>query len=159
MTKTEKCIVAALTLVLGVLLIAFRENVIKIAVSAIGLFFIALGVRDFFNKSFPPAVIKAVTGIVIILFGIFAVQAVLYLLAGVLLIAGTLLLYERFKSRAYCVSTWQKVLSYALPAICIFIGILLLFNGGNTATWVFVVGGVFVVAEGGLLLIDALVGD
>ena len=98
-------------------------------------------------------------GIVVILFGVFAVRAVLYLVAGILLIIGILLLYERFKSRSYCYSTWQKILAYLLPAICILIGVLLLFNGGNTVTWVFIVGGILVIVEGALLLVDAFVGD
>ncbi|MBQ7924511.1 MAG: hypothetical protein IJ329_04315 [Clostridia bacterium] len=159
MRKTEKFIVAALTVVLGVLLIAFQEDVVKIAMSAIGLLLIALGVLDFFNKTLALAVVKAVTGLVVILFGIFAVRAVLYLLAGILLIAGILLLYEKWKSRVRCDSLFQKIFAYALPAICILIGILLLFNGNNTVTWVFVVSGIFVVIEGSLLLVDAIVGD
>ena len=159
MTKTEKCIVAALTLVLGVLLVAFQDSVIKVAVSALGILLIALGVLDFFNKSGFAALVKVVAGIVVILFGVFAVRAVLYLVAGILLIIGILLLYERFKSRSYCYSTWQKILAYLLPAICILIGVLLLFNGGNTVTWVFIVGGILVIVEGALLLVDAFVGD
>ena len=64
MTKTEKCIVAALTLVLGVLLVAFQDSVIKVAVSALGILLIALGVLDFFNKSGFAALVKVVAGIV-----------------------------------------------------------------------------------------------
>ncbi|MBE5745465.1 MAG: hypothetical protein E7355_04960 [Clostridiales bacterium] len=159
MKKTEKIVFAALMVALGVLLIAFQESVVKIAVSAIGILLIALGVIDAINRSFPSAIVKAISGVVVILFGVFAVRAVLYLLAGVLLIAGILILYEGIKSRDYCVSVLQKVVTYLLPVVCILIGILLLFNGGGSVTWVFVVGGILVVVEGGLLLVDALVGD
>lgn len=159
MTKTGKCILAGLIVVLGILLIAFQDAVIKIVVSALGILLIALGVIDFFNKMLTSALIKGILGVVVILFGIFAVRAVLYLVAGALLIVGILLLYERFKSRVYCQTSWQKILSYVLPSICLAIGFLLLFNGGKSAQWVFIVSGVFVVVEGGLLLVDALVGD
>ncbi|MBE7084821.1 MAG: hypothetical protein E7368_02050 [Clostridiales bacterium] len=159
MKKTEKLIVAILTITLGILLIAFQENVVKTAVVAVGVGFIALAFLDFINKSLPLAIVKAVCGVVIILFGLFAVRAVLYLISAILLIAGILLLYERLKSRNYCETLYERVISYALPTLCILIGILFLFNGGNEVTWVFVVGGIFVVVEGALVLVDAVLAD
>ncbi len=159
MRKTEKFVLAALMVVLGVLLMVFQENVIKMLMTLLGATLIAFGMADFFHKSLLSAIIKTVGGIVAILFGIFAVNAVLYLLAGSLLILGILLLYEQLKSRGACRTLLQKILAYALPIVCLVLGVLLLFNDENQVAWVFVLGGVFVVIEGGLLFVNALVGD
>ena len=159
MKKTEKLVVAVLTIALGILLIAFRENVVKTAVVAIGVAFIALAFLDFINKSFPLSIVKAVCGVVIILFGLFAVRAVLYIISAVLLIAGILLLYERLKGRNYCATLFEKIIAYALPVLCILIGILFLLGGGDKDAWVFVIGGIFVLAEGALVLVDAVLLD
>ena len=159
MTKTEKIIVAILTILLGVLLIAFQETVLKIAVALVGFLLIALALLDFFHKSYPLAIVKLVAGVVVILFGVFAVKAVVYILAGLLLVFGLLLLYERFRTRVYCASLWQKIIAYLLPAICVSTGILLLFGGGKTAEWVFIVSGVLIIVEGGILLADVFISD
>lgn len=159
MTRTEKIIVSILAIALGLLLVFFQETVVKIAVSVIGCLFIALGILDFIHKSLPLAIIKAVAGVVIILFGVFAVKAVLYILAGLLVVFGLLFLYERLRIRSYCVSLWNKTFAYLLPGLCVLTGILLFFSGGEKADWVFVVGGLLVMIEGGLLLADVFVGD
>ncbi len=159
MKKTEKILLAACMLVLGVLLIVFQERVIKIAVSILGLSLIALGIVDFFNKTLLRAFVKGVAGLIVLLFGIFAVRAVLYLIAGGLLIIGVLLLQDRLKNYRGCNTLFQKILAYALPAVCLFIGVLLLFISGEKVGWVFVVSGIFIVVESGLLVVESFVSD
>ena len=159
MKKSEKIITAALTIALGVLLIVLKGEIVSILMTVLGLGLIVLGILDLFERQIPPAVVKAVIGIVIIVCGWVIVKAVLYLLSALLLIAGILLLYERIKTRGVCSTVFQAICRFAAPALCILIGILLLFNQGNTVAWVFVLSGVFTVLEGGLLLAEALVDD
>ena len=159
MKRTEKIVVASLIIALGVLLVILRGGIVSILMTVLGLALIAFGVLDLFNCAIPPAVVKLVMGVVIILCGWLIVEAVLYLVSALLLIAGILLLYEKIKFRSRCINLFHALCVYAIPSLCLVIGILLLFNQGNTAQWVFVIGGVFTVVEGGLLLVGAITDD
>ena len=156
MKRTEKIVAASLIIALGVLLVILRGEIVSILMTVLGLALIAFGVLDLFNCAVPPAVVKLVVGVVVIFCGWLIVEAVLYVLAAYLLIAGILLLYEKIKFRARCINLFHALCVYAIPALCLVIGVLLLFNQGNKAQWVFIIGGVFTVLEGGLLLIGAL---
>ena len=104
-------------------------------------------------------VIKAVTGAVIILCGWTIVKAVLYILSAILLIAGILLLYEKIKAHTRCDALWQTICQYAVPAVLIVIGLLFLFNQGNTVTWVFIISGLLTIVDGGIMLTNAIMED
>lgn len=159
MKRTEKIVVASLIIALGVLLVILRGEIVSILMTVLGLALIAFGILDLCNRAVPPAVVKLVMGVVIILCGWLIVEAVLYVLSALLLIVGILLLYEKIKFRARCINLFHALCVYAIPALCLVIGVLLLFNQGNTAQWVFVISGVFTVVEGGFLLIGALADD
>lgn len=159
MKKTEKIISALLTIALGVLLIVLKGSIVSILMTVLGLGLIAFGIADLCYKRVPPAVIKLVVGAIVIICGWAIVEAVLYVVAAVLLIAGILLLYEKIKNRERCVTLWQTLCQYAVPTIFLVIGALLLFNQGNTVNWVFVISGSFTVLEGGLLLVNAFSDD
>ena len=155
MKKTEKIISALLTIALGVLLILLKGDVISILMTVLGLGLIAFGVVDFCNVVIPPAVIKTVVGAIVILCGWVIVEAVLYVLAAILLIAGILLLYDKIRNKTICPVLWQTVCEYAVPVVFVLIGVFLLFNQGNTVSWVFIASGVFTIFEGGLLLVNS----
>ena len=99
MKKTEKIITALLTIALGVLLIVLRGKLVSILMTVVGVGLIAFGIMDLFDRLFPPAVIKLVVGLVVILCGWVIVGAVLYVVAALLIIAGILLLYEKYDTR------------------------------------------------------------
>ena len=156
MTKIQKILSAVATVALGVMLIILRSEVISIAMTVFGVGSIVLGVFDLIEKRIPPAVIKLVVGFIVIVCGWVIVSAVLYVLAGILLIIGILFLYEKMKNRVRCRTWYYTLCEYAVPILCIVIGTLFLFNQGNSVNWVFIVSGSVTVIEGGLLLIDAL---
>lgn len=155
MKKSEKIAVAVVTMVVGVLLIAMRDNFIGIIMSVAGVALIALGILDVFNRLIPPAVVKGVAGALIIVCGWVLVEAVLYIVAALLLISGILLLYDKIKKGVHCNNLLFTVLEYVTPAVFILIGVLFLFHQAMSLTIVFIVGGVFTVAEGGVLLLNA----
>ena len=159
MKKTEKIISALLTIALGVLLIVLKGNIISILMTVLGVGLVVFGILDLINKLIPPAVTKIVVGVVVILCGWLIVSAVLYVLAALLLIAWILLLYEKIKNRVVCSTLWYTICEYAVPAVFLIIGSLLLFNQGNTVVWVFILSGIFTIVEGGLLLISAFGDD
>lgn len=156
MTKTQKILSAICVMALGVMLIVLRGDVISIAMTVLGIGCIALGILDLLRALIPPAVIKLVVGTIIIVCGWTLIGAVLYIVAGILLILGILLVYEKIKRRVQCGAWYTTLIEYAIPALCIVLGILLLFNQGNTVGWVFVVSGSITVLEGGVLLVDAI---
>ncbi|MBE7067776.1 MAG: hypothetical protein E7381_00595 [Clostridiales bacterium] len=159
MKKTEKIISALFTITLGVLLITLRGRFISILMTVLGLGLIAFAVIDLFNRLIPPAVVKAVVGIVIILCGWTIIKAVLYVLGAILLVVGILLLYEKIKTRVRCATLWQTICQYAVPVLCFIIGLLFLFNQGNTIEWVFILSGILTIIEGGLVLATAVTED
>lgn len=159
MKRTEKIITALLTIALGVLLIVLRGKLVSILMTVLGVGLMAFGIMDLFNRLFPPAVVKLVIGLVVILCGWVIVGAVLYIVAAILIIAGILLLYEKIRCKETGGSLFYTLCEYAVPAVFLVIGTLLLFNQGNTVSWVFILSGAFTIVEGGLLLVGAFAGD
>ena len=155
MKKTEKIIAAVLTMAVGVLLIAMQDNFISVLMSIVGACLIVLGVVDLCRRYVPPAVIKMVSGVLIIVCGWVLVEAVLYILSAMLLIAGILLLYDKIKKRIVCDSLLHTVLEYALPSVFLLIGFLLLFHQAFAIEIIFVTVGCLTVVEGGILMIEA----
>ena len=155
MKKSEKITAAILTMVVGVLLIAMQDNFIGLLMTIAGVCLIVLGVVDIFHRFIPPAVIKIVSGILIIVCGWVLVEAVLYVIAAMLLIAGVLLLYDKIRKRVVCDSLFKTILEYALPSVFILIGIFLLFHQAVALEIIFVVTGILTLVEGAILLIEA----
>ena len=155
MKKSEKITEAILTMVVGVLLIAMQDNFIGLLMSIAGVCLIVLGVVDIFHHFIPPAVVKIVSGVLIIVCGWVLVEAVLYVIAAMLLIAGVLLLYDKIRKRVVCDSLFKTILEYALPSVFIIIGIFLLFHQAVALEIIFVVTGILTLIEGAILLIEA----
>ena len=142
-------------MVFGILLIIMQDNFIGILMTIAGICLIVLGAVDLFQRFIPPAVIKIVTGILIIVCGWVLVEAILYVISALLLIAGILLLYDKIRKNARCDTLWETALEYALPSVCILIGALLLFHQAFAVEIIFIISGSLTLIEGGLLLIEA----
>ena len=154
MKKTEKLIIALLMMVIGVLFIVMKNNFIGILMTIAGISLIVLGVVDAVQRLIPPAVIKIVSGIFVVVCGWTVVEAVLYILAAALLILGILLLYDKLKRRYTCAHILYTVCEYAVPIICILIGMLLLLHRGININFIFISCGILSILEGGLLLFN-----
>ncbi len=157
MTKTEKLIVALVLMALGVLFILLKDSFIGILMTVVGVSLIALGGVDIFNRRLPLAIVKIIAGLLLIICGWLIVEAVLYILAGVLLIVGVLALYDRIKNKAWCASVWQVLLDFATPLICVAIGVLLLFQSGIGVELALIFSGVLMIVEGIAVLVDAFI--
>ena len=157
MKKSEKIVSAVLIMVLGVMFIILKDKFIGLLMTVAGISLIVLGVADIVESRIPPAVVKIVSGILVIICGWGLVGAVLYILAGVLLVFGILLLYDEIKKKEGCSLLWQTLLKYAVPVLCIAIGILLLFHQGQMINIVLIISGCLIFAEGGILLFNALI--
>lgn len=156
MKRSERIIAALLTMAIGVLLIAIKDNFIGILMTVAGICLIVLGVVDICNNAVPPAIVKVAVGILIIICGWAAVQAVLYIVSAILLILGILLLHDKIKNGVRCTAFINRICEFAVPSICIAIGILLLFHRVASANFIFITTGIFVLLDGGLLLFNSL---
>ena len=156
MKKSERIAVALFIICLGILAIVLRGKLIEIFTSVAGLALIVLGVVDLIYKRIPPAVVKIVSGALILICGLTLVGIVLYLIAGLLLVAGILVAYEKYKARKCRQDIKEMLFEYATPILLITIGLLLLFNRGATVQWIFVVCGILTVMEGGVLLAEGI---
>ena len=156
MKKSEKIISAVLMMVLGIMFIILKDKFIGLLMTVLGISLIVLGVVDIVEKCIPPAVVKIVSGVLVIICGWVVVEAVLYILAGVLLVFGIWLLYYKIKNRIRGENFWRAVLEYATPAICIAIGILLLFHRGAVVNFIFIISGILTFIEGGLMLFNGI---
>ena len=155
MKKTEKIVAAILTMVIGVLLIVMKDNFIGILMTVAGVCLIVLGVVDIFARAIPPAVVKLVSALLIIICGWALVEAVLYIVAAALLIIGILLLYDKLKNKPTCSTLIAKILEYVLPSVMIAIGILLLFCQSVAVNFIFILSGILTLIAGGVLLFSA----
>ena len=156
MKKSERIITAILTMIFGILLMVMQDNFIGLLMTIAGLTLIVLGIVDIFQRFIPPAVVKIVSGILIIVCGWVLVEAVLYVISALLLIAGILLLYDKIRKRLFCETLWQTILEYALPSMCVLIGGLLLFHQAFAIEIIFIISGLLTLLEGILLLVEAL---
>ena len=159
MKKSEKIAGAILTIVIGILLVVMQNNFIGFLMTLIGGCLIVFGALDFFHHFIPPAVIKVVSGTLIIVCGWVLVEAVLYLASAMLLIFGILLLYDKLKKGIVCDSWLFTLLEYAAPVFCIAIGALFLFHQAFAIELVFIIAGIFTTLEGAAQLINALSDD
>lgn len=157
MKKSEKIVSAVLMMVLGIMFIILKDKFIGLLMTVAGISLIVLGATDLVENLVPPAVIKIISGILVILCGWVVVEAVLYILAGALLVLGILLLYDQIKNGESCERLWQTLLRYAVPILCIAIGGVLLFHRGEMMDIVLIISGCLIFLEGGIVLFNALI--
>ena len=159
MKKSEKIIGAIVTTLIGVFLIVLQDNFVGFLMTLVGIVLIAFGIVDIFHHFVPPAVIKIVSGTLIIVCGWVLVEAVLYLASAMLLIFGILLLYDKLKKGIVCDSWLITLVEYALPVFCIAVGALFLFHQAFAIELVFIIAGIITVLEGVAQWIDAFLDD
>lgn len=156
MKKSEKIITACLTLAMGVLLLVLKGDFISILMSILGVGLIVLGIMDLASKHIPSAIIKLVCGVFVIVCGWVVVSAVLYVVAALLLVFGVLCIYYNLKHKVRGCTPVQTASYYIMPAICLFIGMLLLFHKGAAINVILIICGISTIIEGGILLCNAI---
>ncbi len=155
MKKSERILLAVALMAIGILAILLKDTFIGLLMTLLGGGLAVWGGADIFRKNQPLGVVKLLSGGLLVLCGWTVVEAVLYVLAGLVLAFGVLCLCEKIKRGVRCASAWQTVWEYALPALCIAIGILLLFHRSGMGNFVFIACGVLTVTIGGILLAEA----
>lgn len=151
--KTERLAYAVLTIVIGMLFVIFKNKIISIVTTLLGIALIVSAVNDIIKKRVVPFIIKGVSGIFVIVFGWLLMSAALYVFAVLLLIYGIILMYLTVKNNRG-VELSDKILNYVNPVLCSLAGFFLLFNQNGAISWIFVFCGVLLVIEGIIALVQ-----
>ena len=152
----NKLIAAILVTVLGLLFLIWKGGVISIAMTVLGVMLLVQAVLDVIAKDYTAGAIKAVLGVAIIVFGWAFLTIALYVMAAVLLVYGILQLIDAYKAYPKQKSLTAKIVGFIQPAIYTLIAVCLLFNQGETVSWVFIIAGIFLIVQGVLALIDCV---
>lgn len=153
MTKKGNVFSAAISIVLGLMLLIMKDDVISIALTILGIAVIISAIVDF--KMTNSAIIKAVIGVCILLFGWLFVNLALYVLAAAIIISGLLQISDISKLSPVNLPAKEKALLYLKPVLTVLAGACLLFNQGGTIAWVFTATGILLIAEGILDLVHS----
>lgn len=153
----NKFVSAVLMVVLGILFLIWKGEVISVGMTVFGALLIIQAIVDVCNKEFVSCAIKALIGVVIIVFGWLLLEAALYILGAVMLIVGALQLIALLKNFSAIPNLAAKILGFFHPGVYVVIGVSLLCNQGETMSIVFIIAGIFMIVEGALALADGLV--
>lgn len=143
-----------ITMILGILLIAWPDIVIKVVAYVVGIFliikgayqiinyFIIKGQNDFFNNSLLAGVISALIGLTLLLIGE-EIANVFRIVIGVWMIYESLVrINTSIKLHAANISTWKYTLIFAL--MMLILGVFVTFYNGAVLTligWMMILAG------------------
>ncbi len=145
---------AVALIVIGVLFMIYKNGIVSIAMSLIGVTLIVLGVVDILRKSTMAGVVKIVLGALVLMAGWLFVTLALYILGACLLIGGIGELFQLLRVKVKRI-TLPHAMRFVKPVIYIIVAICLFFNQGGALSWVFTVSGIFFILNGVVALIGA----
>lgn len=154
MWNKNKIISSVVLIILGIMLIVMKDSVISFALTLIGVTLLISAIIDFSQHMTHMGSAKTVMGIVIIVFGWIFVSTALYVLAICLTIQGIFQIIDTHRMRSAVPKGFRRAFSYLTPIASVIAGIFLMFNPGGTVSWIFIISGILLVAEGVLSLAD-----
>lgn len=155
MNQKENMVTAFMSILLGVLLITMRDRVIGAAITVLGVAVLISAVADFVAKLMNTAIVKAVVGVCILVFGWMFVDLALYILAAGIILMGLLQISGIHRYSPVNLTAGEKLMVYMRPVVMVLAGACLLFNKNGTLAWVFVVTGILLVVQGVMSLVNS----
>jgi hypothetical protein len=128
MNAKQNSLAAVAMIVIGGLMLLMggaAEMFLKIAVFAIGIALVVLGVIDLLQKKWAEGAIKAIIGLVVFLLAYLKPEIFMYVLSAVLILYGAYLVYGVIKAQPKGALNW--VLALLMPVLIVVAGILLFF--------------------------------
>lgn len=141
--KSNELISSLLYIIIGALLIIFRDQALGWAMTIAGVMFIVFGAVDLLRKNYPGGAISLIIGIAIIALGNTLVDIVLLVLGILIAIKGVFALIAVLGKKR------KNALEIVFPILTVVVGILLAFGHGLT---------ILIVITGVLLAIDGILG-
>ena len=159
MKVSERIIFALVTITLGVLLIAWRGDIIQVLMTVLGIALLVLGVLDWIERGVKIAAIKLFLGVLSLAFGWLLVPAVSYILATALVLFAVYLAVDFFRCGNKISLAFRSISLWIKPVLLFLMGLFLFLNNGGDADWAFVLVGVMAVPLGGILLAEAFINN
>lgn len=128
MNAKQNSLAAVAMIVIGGLMLLMggaAEMFLQIAVFAIGIALVVLGVIDLLQKKWAEGAIKAIIGLVVFLLAYLKPEIFMYVLSAVLILYGAYLVYGVIKAQPKGALNW--VLALLMPVLIVIAGILLFF--------------------------------
>ena len=128
MNAKQNSLAAVAMIVIGGLMLLMggaAEMFLQIAVFAIGIALVVLGVIDLLQKKWAEGAIKAIIGLVVFLLAYLKPEIFMYVLSAVLILYGAYLVYGVIKAQPKGALNW--VLALLMPVLSVVAGILLFF--------------------------------
>ena len=129
-----------LYVIVGVLLVIFRNQMLGWAMTIAGIFFIVSGILDVIKKNYTGGAVSLIVGIAIIVFGWLMAGIVLLVLGILIAVKGGVALFEVLKKKKV------EILDIVFPAATIVVGLVLAF--GNGLEILLIVAGVLLAVDG-----------
>ena len=141
--KNNELISSLLYIIIGVLLVIFRDQALGWAMTIAGVIFVVSGIIDLCRRNFTGGAVSLIIGIAILVLGWLAAKIVLIVLGVLIAVKGIFALIDVFnKSR-------KNALEIVFPVLTIVLGALIAFGNGV---------GIIIAVAGVLLAIDGVIG-
>ena len=138
---------AILYIVLGALLVIFKDQMIAWAMTIAGIVFVVVGVLELIKKNWVGGAVSLIIGILIIVLGHVVTEVVLLVLGILLAIKGLVALLDALKQK-------KNVLGILFPILTMVVGLFLAF--GDMFGLLLMIGGILLIVDGVFGLIAAL---
>jgi uncharacterized membrane protein HdeD (DUF308 family) len=147
-----------MTLILGVLFVMLKGGVVGIAIKVFAAVLIITAVIELIKLKIASGVVKAILAVVLLIFGWAITEIALLVIGIVLIVFGVLELVKRIvalfkKNRT---KLFAKILGFISPVFSILAGYFLITSSGKAVDWAIIVGGILLIINGVLALIEAL---
>lgn len=153
MMKFEKeYLNAIVNILLGVMFIIFRNSMISIVITFVGICAILLGIIDFVNKQTTLGIIKCVCGVAGLIFGRLFLYVAFVVVGFTLIAMGVMRVVDTHNLMPVNATATEKFISYLKPCISVIAGLCLIFNFGGVVEWLLIVVGVLLFVDGVLSL-------
>ena len=159
MKKSERILFALVTITLGVLLVAWRGDIINVLMTVLGIALLVLGTLDLIERNIKIALLKLGLGVLSVVFGWLLMAAVAYVLATVFILLAVYLTFDFFKKGHKLCWSLPSLSLWIKPLCLTLMGVFLFLNNGGEATWAFIAVGALTVFLGAVLLLDAFKND
>lgn len=143
------------SILLGILLIIMKGKIITVAITMLAVFVIIGAIADFMAGLTNIAIMKAVAGVCILVFGWIFASLAFYILAAGIIVMGLLQISAIKKTMPVNLTAAERFQEYFKPGLMVVAGACLLFNQSGTIAWAFIATGVLLVINGLMTLIGA----
>lgn len=141
-----KLLTAVLYIVIGVLFCIFRAALLQWLLTIVGVLFVVQGVLSLVKKDMVSGAVSLVIGLLLIIGGWTFVEVIMIVFGVLMIVKGVLDLLEALKRK-------NNVVPIVFACLTLAVGVLLIVSRWAMLDWLFILIGVFFIADGVLGLL------